>query len=99
MPSLLKIAHGSRTLDSGTEWPIDVWISFDGPRYPLALGEGVGHASVGCSMPAVVLLDPQYADVVAACDLGWLVDAIRRLKDSGETITAEQLEACWRARQ
>jgi len=97
MANLTKVGHGARKLDSGFEWPYDIWINHDEPQFPISLGEGVGHGSAGCSIPAHELLDDKWADIVSICDCDWLVTEIRRLIDAGEPVTAQKLEDHWRS--
>ena len=97
MPKITKVGHGSRKLDCGFDWPYDIWISHDEPRFPISLGEGVGHGAAGCSISADELLDDKWADIVSICNCEWLVAEIRRLKQAGQAITAQKLEDHWRS--
>jgi hypothetical protein len=99
MPKLLAIGHGTKLTLEGFPWPYDVWISFENPGFPLALGEGVGHGAAGSVLSAEDILSPSWREHLTICNCEWLIDVIRLAMADGIKVTPELLEAAWRARK
>ena len=98
MARYYRLANGTNGVrqNGGRIWSHDIAVCFEPVKFPVALGEDIGHGGIGTTVTAREALDNWASHFVVAGG-EWLIPFITRMA-AGATVDADEVVGIFKAR-